>query len=662
MAPSVRSGIWWPALVVFGLTLAAYWPALRGALLWDDAGHVTTPALRSLGGLWRIWFELGATQQYYPLLHSAFWLEHRLWGDNVLGYHLVNVVLHATSAVLVAVIVRRLSLPGAWFAACLFALHPVHVESVAWITEQKNTLSTVFYLASAATYLAFDETRRRRAYGLASVLFVAALASKTSTATLPAALLVVFWWRRGRLDWRRDVTPLLPWLVAGVAAGVFTAWVEQEIIGAKGDAFSLSIIERVLVAGRVLWFYVFTLVWPVHLTFTYPRWNIDAGDWTAWIYPLAFLVLIAICWRLRGRHRGPLAGTLFFAGTLVPVLGFFNVFPFLFSYVADHFQYVASLGVIVPAAVGATVLAGRLPGRMAPVLGGALVLLLGYGTWRQSATYRDVETLYRTTIVRNPASWMAHTNLGVYLANIPGRLPEAIAEFQAALAIRPDYIDARRNLALALWRTPGRSTEAIAAYEATMRLDPNNASDHLSLARLLSDRPDRTRDALAHAEAAVGIDPASWEAHFTLANLLARDGREGAVAAYRTALRLNPDAAEVHLNFGNLLLRMPGSEADAVTEFETAVRLRPEYAEAHYNLGTLLMDLPGRMADAVTHLRDAVRLRPTSVEAHHNLALALSATPAGVAEAIAHLEEALRIDPAVAPSRQLLAELRAKSR
>jgi hypothetical protein len=182
--------------------VVAYWPALNGGLVWDDAGHITRPDLRSLYGLWRIWAELGATQQYYPALHSAFWLEHRLWGDALVGYHLTNVFLHGTSAWLVLLIVRRLALPGGLLAALIFALHPVCVESVAWISEQKNTLSAALYLASAP-YLSFDATRRRSSYVAASALFVLALLSKTVVAALPGLLLVIFWWQRGRIGWKR---------------------------------------------------------------------------------------------------------------------------------------------------------------------------------------------------------------------------------------------------------------------------------------------------------------------------------------------------------------------------------------------------------------------------------------------------------------------------
>ena len=217
------------------MVVVAYLPAIRGGFIWDDDAHVTKPELQSLHGLWRIWSEVGATQQYYPVLHSAFWLEHRVWGDTAAGYHLLNVLLHATAACLFVAVLRRLAVPGAWLAGMIFALHPVCVESVAWISEQKNTLSAVFYLAGALAYLRWKdsadgpssrgESRRWSAwsgqYWLATGLFVLALLTKSVTATLPAALLVMFWWRRGRLSWRDDVVPLLPWFVMGVTAGLF---------------------------------------------------------------------------------------------------------------------------------------------------------------------------------------------------------------------------------------------------------------------------------------------------------------------------------------------------------------------------------------------------------------------------------------------------------
>ena len=235
-----RQAQWLLALVLL-LTCIAYLPAMRGGFIWDDDAHVTRPELRSAHGLYRIWFDVGATQQYYPLLHSAFWLEQKLWGDDPLGYHLVNVLLHCGVVCLVYVVLRRLEMPGALLAAAIFAVHPVEVESVAWITEQKNTLSAVFYLGAMLAYLRFDEARKASSYWLAIALFALGLATKTVTATLPAALLVIFWWQRGKLSWRSDVRPLVPFFVLGAVAGVFTAWVERKLIGARGPSSSFRL-------------------------------------------------------------------------------------------------------------------------------------------------------------------------------------------------------------------------------------------------------------------------------------------------------------------------------------------------------------------------------------------------------------------------------------
>jgi hypothetical protein len=343
-----------PLLVclVYGVTILAYWPALKGGLLWDDDHHVTQASLQSWEGLGRIWFELGATQQYYPILHSAFWVEHRLWGDAVLGYHLVNVFLHATNACLLLALMRRLEINGAWLAAFLFALHPVHVESVAWIAEQKNTLSLVFYLLAALTYLRFRLQQHRSYWYLATGLFVLALLTKSVTATLPAALLVIFWWQQSRLEFRTDIAPLVPWFILGAASGLFTAWVERNVIMANGAAFDFSWVQRGLLAGRVVWFYVLKLLWPTSLIFTYPRWTVDVHAFGQYLYLLGLFCLWGGLFWLRRFSRGPLTALLIFGGSLLPVLGFFNVYPFIFSYVADHFQYLASVSMIVLVAVG----------------------------------------------------------------------------------------------------------------------------------------------------------------------------------------------------------------------------------------------------------------------------------------------------------------------
>jgi tetratricopeptide (TPR) repeat protein len=516
------------------VTVIAYLPALNGGLLWDDDLYVTKPALQSFHGLWRIWTDLGTTAQYYPLLYSAFWAEHRLWGDAMPGYHLTNVLLHVAAACLVVSIVKRLSLPGAWLAGYLFALHPVCVESVAWISEQKSTLSAVFYLGSALTYLRFDQTRRRSHYFLALALFMFALLAKTVTVTLPAALLVVLWWQRKRLSWKRDAMPLLPWFALGTASGLVTAWMERRYVHAEGASFALTLGERCLLAGRVIWFYMGKVVWPVNLMFTYPRWNVDPAAGGQYLYPIGVLALAAGLWLLRRRYRGTLAGFLFFVGTLFPALGFFNVFPFIYSYVADHFQYLATLGILVPSACGLAVARERIPAarRLLPAAAGVLLATLFVLTWRQSGMYRDAETLYRETLRRNPASWMAHNNLGVIMAERPGRLPEAIAEFEASLRLKPDNRQAENNLGNALLTIPGGVPKAIPHLEAALALNPNLEETHYNLALALS-TIGKIPEAIAEYEAALRLRPDFPAARNNLRNLLEKTGGSGADSSLR---------------------------------------------------------------------------------------------------------------------------------
>jgi tetratricopeptide (TPR) repeat protein len=627
---------------IFCATLAAYWPALRGGLVWDDASHVTSPALVSLHGLWRIWFDLSATQQYYPLLHSAFWMEHRMWGDAVLGYHLVNIVLHATAAFLAIAIARRLSLAGAWLAGFVFALHPVCVEAVAWISEQKTTLSGVLCLGAALAYLHFDRSRRGPQYLLATALFVFALLTKTVTATLPAALLVVLWWKRGRMDWKRDGLPLAPWLALGAAAGMFTAWMERTSIGAQGPDFALTLVQRCLLASRAVWFYAAKLVWPAGLMFTYPRWTLDARQWWQYLFPASLAMLAIALWRLARRHRGPMAGFLIFAGTLFPVLGFLNVYPFLFSFVADHFQYLASLGIVIPAAWGLTI-APRPVWRAAGVL---IVALLGVLTWRQSGTYRDAETLYRTTLERNPASWMARNNLCSLLLQRPGGLTEAISQCEAALRIRPDYAEAHNNLGSALAQLPGRLPDAAAEFAAALRTKPYFAEAHFNLANALAQLPGRQAEAIAEYETALRIRPDHLAAHLNLGTVLLRTpGRlPDAIAEYQAVLRLNPDLAEAHNNLGSALAQLPGRLPDAIAEYRAALIADPNYSKAHNNLGSLLAQIPGRLPEAIGEYQAALRANPAYAEAHYNLGVAL-AKAGRTPEAIAEFAATLRLEP-----------------
>ncbi len=529
-------------------TFVAYYPAMQGQLVWNDSDYVTKPELRSVPGLARIWFDVGATEQYYPLLHSFFWMQCQLWGDHPLGYHLVNLLLHLAAVALLYLILRRLEIPGAWLAAAIFALHPVMVESVAWITEQKNTLSTVFYLGALLAYLHFDQTRRKSHYALALALYLLAMASKTVTATLPAALLVIFWWQRGSLSWRRDVLPLAPWFVLGAAAGLFTAWVERTYIGAQGSDFALTFAQRALIAGRVPWFYLGQLLWPANLIFMYPRWEVDPSVGWQWLFPLASVAIVIVLWLLRRRWRGPLAGWLLFIGTLFPVLGFLNVYWFVFSFVADHLLYLASLAVIVLAASAIALAIARLQAnaRWIGYLGcAALLATLGTLTWRQSEMYSDAINLYQTTIDRNPDCWMAHTNLAIVLAGM-GQPQAAIDHYQQAVQIKPDCLQAQNNLGNALARA-GRAEEAIPHLEAAVRLEPNSALIRNNLGVTLADLG-RFSEAMEQYQQAIQLDAAYIQAYFNLAKASDKLNRSAeAIAAAEQALALARSAGRTAL-------------------------------------------------------------------------------------------------------------------
>lgn len=694
--------------VILSLTFIAYLPALNGTLLWDDEAHITAPELQSLHGLHRIWFELGATQQYYPLLHSAFWLEHRLWGDSTTPYHVLNVLLHSICAWLLVLIVRRLEIAGtmapitAWLAGAIFALHPVCVEAVAWISEQKSTLSGVFCLGAALLYLDFDRsdfdrTRRRSRYFAAFGLFVCALLTKSVTATLPAALLVVLWWKRGRIDMKKDVLLLLPWLAVGAASGLFTAWVERHVIHAEGADFALTLTDRILLAGRVPWLYLLHIVWPVNLSFFYPRFVLDSRDPLQYLFPaatsLALAGLTIVAWRRRSAlSRSALAAALLFVGTLFPALGFFNVYPFRYSWVADHFSYLASIAVIVPLSA----LLGRLPGRARAVAAGFLVAVLGLLTWRQSHAYTDIETLWRTTIERTPSAWMPHYELGVRLESDPARRAEAISEFRTELRYRPEHAPGHAELAAMLESTPGGRAEALAEYQTALRLDPSFAMGHNNYGVTLSHDPRSLPDAVAEFETAIRLDPQLFSARNNLALALARiPSRAGeAEAQARTAIALDPSSAQAHNLLGILLVRSPERAAEGIAEFQTALRLDPGYREARLNLANAFGQQPGRLPDAIAeyrtllrdspgdttaHLRLAITLSrlpdqhegairefetvlgldPDIAEAHYDLALLLSSVPGRMPDAIAHLEAAQRLDPDSAQVKQMLAGLRA---
>jgi Flp pilus assembly protein TadD len=565
--------------------MMAYQPAWHGQLLWDDDNCTTPSELRSFDGLTRIWFQPRATAQYYPLLYTSYWIQQRLWGDSPTGYHLVNLLLHIGCVVLVLKILRFLRIPGAELAAIIFALHPVNVETVAWIAERKNTLSGLFGLAATLWYLRFDENRSGRSYALAVGLFLLGLLSKTAIVTLPLAWLVIFWWKRGAISWRNDVVPSIPFVFLSVTAGLVTRWFENVGIGYKTRILDLSLLDRCFIAGRAFWFQLGKLLWPSNLTFVYPRWDINAGVWWQYLFPIGVLGLLVILWTLRRWSRAPLAGVIIYVLLLLPSLGFLNIYFFVYSFVADHWQYLACLGIITPSASGIVMLTRRLKSwqdwlepAITLVLGGVLFIL----TWQQSRMYTDIETLYRTTIARSPACWMAQVNLGniLYKAN---RIPEAMDLFKQASKIRPAV--AHYSLGNALI-DKGRTSEAIEEYRQALRIDPDYAEafNNLGSALLLTGR---TSEAIDQFEQALRINPGYAEAHNNLANALVQTGRASeAIDHYKKALRMTPTSASSHNNLAAALAQT-GRTTEAVAEFKAALKINPGYEDARNNLQKL---------------------------------------------------------------------------
>jgi tetratricopeptide (TPR) repeat protein len=618
---NISYGDWILGLILLVATLQAYQPAWNGTPIWDDELNITSPALRSVGGLAQIWTRLGATQQYYPLVHSVWWAAYHVWGDSPLGYHLLNILLHVFSALLLVMILRRLGIRGAWLAGGIFALHPVMVESVAWITELKNTLSGVFFLGTALAYMTCIESGKQRWYVLSSGLFILGLLSKTAIVPFPLAMLAVVWWKRGRVVWRQDVVPLLPFFLAGILLGLLTSHVERTLVGAEGREFSFSFIERCLIAGRAIWFYLSKVFLPVNLIFIYPRWTVSGGVWWQYLFPLATLIAGCVLWAVRGRWRSPFAVFLYYIVMLLPVIGFFNVYAFLFSFVADHWQYCAAIGPIVMSAgvIDRALRSAKGERRfLKPVTGVVLLSVLGILTWKQCGRYADAETLYRTTIRQNPACWMAYNNLGLIVKGI-GRTDEAVALYRKALEIKPDYAKTYYNLANALAGS-GRTDEAIMHYGKALQIDSNYGAAHINLGNTLL-QTGRVDEAIVHYRKAAEINPLLAESNYNLGTLLARTGHMDEAMLYcRKAIAINPNYVEAYNNLGKILMQT-GQMNEAVGCYRKALEINPDYVEAHINMGNMLLQ-NGQIDMAIAHYRKALEIKPDDISVLNNLSVA----------------------------------------
>jgi len=579
-------------LALFITTLLIYIPSLNNGYIWDDPEYIlNNQTLRSVDGLKDIWLKPGATPQYYPLVFTTFWVEYHFWKLEAFGYHFVNHLLHALCAALLWLILRKLKTPGSFIIAVLFASHPVYVESVAWITERKNVLSTLFYLLAALSYLRFalpsDLAKKSNGwifYTLALILFTLALFSKTVTCTLPAALILILWWKKTRIK-IKDILPLIPFFVVGIALGYVTICMERDHVGAQGDEWSLTMLEKCLLAGRIPWFYAMKLIYPDDLTFIYPRWEINVSVWWQYIFPLASLGAIFLLYIKRATiGKGPVTAVCFFVGSLFPALGFFNVFPMRFSFVADHFQYLASIGFIalVVSVVYAIFKKLELEKGPIPVVTTVpIILVLCIITCKQQKIYRNQEMLWGDTLKKNYSAWIAHSNLGEILVS-KGEMYEksgwddqatmhfnsAIMHCSFALQLKKDLPEAHGNMANALYHKKSFD-EAINHYQKLLSFDPDNLLAKTNMA----------------------------------ATYQALGNNEDAHRYFNEVLKANSDFINAHYNLAQLLLSEDRG-AEAAEHFAEVVRLKPEAYDAHFYLGSIYSKkLDNR---GVNHLKTAL--------------------------------------------------------
>jgi pentatricopeptide repeat protein len=641
----------WPGVALVLLVFLVYWPALHCGFIWDDDVYVTqNPLLTAPDGLRRIWFSLDSPSQYFPLTYTTFRLEYPLWGLNPTGYHLDNILLHAANAWLVWQLLRRLSVPGAWLGAALFALHPVQVESVAWVTERKNVLSLFFCLLALLAWIESAVDRPRPAwrwYGLSVAFYALALCAKSTACTLPAALLLILWLKEKPINAAR-LLQLVPFVMLGAGMGLLTMWWERYHQYTQGSAYGLDWVDRLLLASHAVWFYAGKLLWPAKLTFSYPRWTIDAGDPMAWGWLVAGGGLCVAIYRLRRfAGRGLEVAAAFYVATLIPLLGFIMLATFQYSFVADHYQYAASIGPLALAAAGIATALGPFRERrplLEPALAGILLLTLGVLTWRQTGVYRDSETLWRDTLAKNPGSWMARDNLGFTLLE-SGRTEEAMVQFRQSIELNPDRATSHNDYASAL-RERGRLKEAEGELRKALELAPNVPEIHFNWVKLL-DKEGRLNEEVAESRAILQLLPPTDKNHIREINALLADalfklGRlDEAIACYRQMLEPDPADTEVRIQLGRALIGQ-GDFAAARLEFSSVLQADARNAKAIDGLGYLLA-MQGKADEAKARFLEAMQLDPKDASTHLHYAVLLSSRRQ-FREAVVEYRKALALD------------------
>ena len=633
-----RAWLWGLLLIAF--VFIAYAQVFHAGFIWDDESHLTrNPCIVGPLGLKEIWTSTQAV--YYPLVLTTFWALHKFVGLNPLPYHILNVLMHAGSAVLLWRVLRQLGVRGAWLGAALWALHPVMVQSVAWVTELKNTQSCLFYLLSSYCFLNWEKqsqiTQTRRVevslmFGLSLLCFVLATLSKPSVVMLPCVLALCVWWRRRRIQWR-DAVALASFVAISALASAWTIWEQKFHARAVGPDWAQNWPERLIIAGRAIWFYLAKLFWPHPLIFIYPRWQLQPSQFTAYLPLLLALMGLIALWFLPGK-----AGrAVFFAGayyvmSLFPVLGCFSIYFFRYSFVSDHFQYLASMGPLALVAAAGSEGFNRLG--VAESLGRGLaflrvglctvvLLLLGILTWQQTAVYHDLITLYTTTLAQNSGCWMAHYNLGIALRD-RGETDQAITHYRQAIVLRPGYAEAHYNLGRLL-AEKGEFNGAVDHYEVALAINPDDPEAHNNLGATFVQQG-RIDDAIGHYQKALAIQPDYAEASCNLADaLLSKADIDGAIIHYLTCVAALPNQPDAQYNLASALLRK-GRIDEAIVHYEKVLELLPENANARVNLGSAFL-AKHRLGDAITEYKEALRLAPENVAAQSNLAWLLATSP-----------------------------------
>jgi len=490
---------WIGALIIFAVTLAVYLPAIQHAgFIWDDDGMLTqNEFIHAPDGLHSFWFTTKPVD-YFPLTESSLWVEFRLWGMNPLGYHVVNLLLHVLSAIVFWRALKFLKIPGAFWAALIFAVHPINVESVMWIAERKNTLAMLFFALAFYFYLRFDHWKstpnlsavensrvwprdaRMKWYCFSLLAFALALLSKTAVVMLPFALLICAWWQRNRIT-RTDFFRAVPFFILSLAMGLVTIWFQYNRAIGEISLHESDFWTRLAGAGWNVWFYLEKALLPIKLIFVYPHWEINSHALLSYLPGVGYLALLGVFWFFRESWGRPFLFALgFFVVMLFPVLGFFKIFFFRYSLVADHYQYFSIIAVIA-LVVG---LVTHFFKNQAAYIFAALALVLGSATAQQCRIYKNQETLWTDTLQKNPGCWMAEGNWGYWFYS-QEHYEEAISHYRAALKIKPDDVGSIHNLGVSLLYF-GKKEEAIEKFRETVQHDPNHIDGLANLAWLLA--------------------------------------------------------------------------------------------------------------------------------------------------------------------------------